>query len=141
MMSVHLASLTLARERDMHLERGTLNVGNIVISWDAAATPTDPNVEADYPAADTRTSTVKAFIHYVSVKAAQSQWTMFQSGDVIVTFDPGTLDLTGKRKVTFTLPDGLLYTQQLTDREPVEFWSVFVGGETLTKTLLLRRKQ
>jgi hypothetical protein len=47
--------------------------------------------------------------------------------------------LATRRDLKFELPDGILYTQQATDRDPVELWSTSVGGTPLTKTLLLRR--
>lgn len=140
MMLAHLAGTCLKRELRTHLDRGTMNAGDVLIAWNAAPPPRDANMESDYVAPDLRTASLRALIHVVSVKAATSSWTMFQEGDAIVTFDAGHLDLSTKREVTFTLPDGHLYTQRVTDRDPAEFWSTFVGGNTLTKTLLLRRK-
>jgi hypothetical protein len=140
MMLAHLAGHHLTLELRTHLERGTMNSGDVLIAWNAAAEPGNPNVESSYAPPILRTAVLAALIHIVSVKASASTWTMFQEGDAIVTFDAEHLDLSDKREVTFTLPDGHLYTQQVTDRDPVEFWSTFVGGRTLTKTLHLRRK-
>lgn len=138
MMLAHLAGPMLQRELRTHLAAGTMNTGDVVIRWNAVAAPADANVEADYGAASYQTATVPALVFFVSAQSALSGWTQYAEGDAIVTFDPADLELTGKREVTFTLPDGKRYAQKDTDRDPVEFWSTFVGGERLTTTLLLR---
>lgn len=139
MMLAHLAPACFQRELRTHLARGTMNAGDVVMTWNAAPPPADVNVPSDYAPEDLRSVVLRALIHVVSVNAAQSHYTMFEQGDAIVTFDGEHLDLQHRRGVTFLLPDGHLYTQKSSDRDPVEFWSVFVGGRPLSRTLLLRR--
>jgi hypothetical protein len=140
MMAMHLARRKLQRFLDGMREHHAMNTGDVSIYWDASAAPADVNVEADYAQTDRQSATIRgALIHHVSAKAAASNYTTFEAGDVLVTFDAATLDFTGKRNISFQLPDGNIYVQADTGKDPVELWSVFVGGSALTKTLHLRR--
>lgn len=140
MMSLHKLPLVFGRHRDRLLEKGQTNVGDIVLHWNAASAPLDPNLESDLPAAVPLDETVRGFIHYVSVRTTERVYAEIRSGDVIVTFNP-TVTIEGREGLYFVLPDGLTYVQAAEGKEVMEYWDVFVGGAPLTKTLLLRLKQ
>jgi len=142
MMSLHTLSQRFSRHRDSLLERGRMNVGDIVLHWDAAPAPTDPNVEASYADPQPQSETLRAFIYFVSARSTERQFAEIRAGDAIVSFHPSAeLADTARPGLYFVLPDGLTYVQASAGKEVVQFWDVFVGGETLTRTLLLRLKQ
>ena len=137
MMSLHRLPQRLGRDLAGVFAGGKLNSGTVLMHWNSAAEPEDPNVEGDYPALAVTSRRLTALIHYVSVRSGERGFGEFQAGDAIITFAV-PMGLEGKRGVSFTLPDGRDYVQQAVGKKVVEFWDTFVGGVPLTTTLLLR---
>lgn len=138
-LSLHTLPTVMARHLGGILEAKAMNTGDIELRWNSAALPADPNLEAQAVAPVRQTATVRALIHYVSVRTAMRGLTEFKAGDAIVTFD-GDLNLAGRQGLTFGMPDGAEYVQAATGKDVAEFWDVIVGGTRLSVTLLLRAK-
>lgn len=136
-MSMHTLPLVMARHLGGILEKGHLNTADVVLRWNAAAPPSDPNLEAQAIAPVPLELTVKALVHYISVRTALRGLMEYQVGDAIVTFD-GDIDLVGKEGLTFGMPDGRQYVQAGVGKDVAEFWDVIVGGTRLSVTVLLR---
>ncbi len=140
MMFLHTLGQRISRDLGAMIAGRNLNTGDVVFHWDAAPGPTDRNVEASYSAASPQAETKQGLIHWVSVRSvAQGAFSEFQAGDAIVTFTADVV-IAGKRGLYFTLPDGNDYVQANVGKKVIEFWDVYVGGEALSITLLLRRK-
>lgn len=138
-MILHRLPQLVRRHMGLLIQQGLLNTGPIILRWNSAAAPADRNLEATYVVPVPQQETVTAFIHWVSQRAVERGFTDFKAGDAIVTFE-STAELDGRRDLVFEFPDGGIYVQQATGKSVVQFWDVFIGGETLTRTLLLRLK-
>src|SRR4051812_45445151 len=109
MLSLHTFGPNFQRRLGQLTQGNLLNAGPGVLRWNAAAAPTDRNVEADYAEPDEVETTVQALIHYVSMRTVERGFAEMQAGDAIVTFD-STQDLT-QAGLAFVLPDGKTYVQ------------------------------
>jgi hypothetical protein len=138
MMSLHTLPSTFARHLGAITEGRLLNAGDVILRWNTAELPSDPNLEATYAAPVAATATIPALIHYVSARAIERNFTEFRAGDAIISFEPSVnLELPG---LVFELPDGQIYVQASSGKQVVEFWDVVLGGVPMTRTLLLRLK-
>lgn len=138
MMFLHRLPQRFARDLARIVEQRALNAGDVVMRWNAAAAPADKNVESSYPTPVPMTETVGALIHWVSQRAVERGFTEFKAGDAIVSFEQ-EVDL-DRRDLVFELPDGQTYVQSTVGKAVAQFWDVVIGGEPLTRTLLLRLK-
>lgn len=138
MMSLHRLPERFQRQLSRIVDNKLLNAGEIILRWNVADAPTDRNLEATYVAADLMQLTFNALIHWISQRTIERGFTEFKAGDAIITFDPD-VDLT-KRDLVFVLPDGRTYVQASAGKDLIEFWDVVLGGQPMTRTLLLRLK-
>lgn len=139
MMSLHRFPRRFQRDLGGLVQNKQLNVSDLILRWNSGTPAGDRNLEASYAAAVPAELTVSAFIHWVSMRAIERGFTDFKAGDVIVTFE-ADVSLDDKRDLVFVFPDEQVYVQQSTGKTIVQFWDVFIGGEPLTRTLLLRLK-
>lgn len=138
-MLLHRLPQIIRRHLGALVQEGLLNTGDIVLRWNASAAPADRNLEATYAPPTPAELTVKAFIHWVSVRAVERGFTDFKAGDAIVTFE-SDVELDNKRDLRFEMPGGEIYVQASAGKSVAQFWDVYIGGEMLTRTLLLRLK-
>lgn len=111
----------------------------ITASYDIADAPDDPNVQADYPAAEPTAKDYCALIHYVNMRSSVRQWLNVEVGDVIAGFLPEhAAELALLKGVTFLLPDGKTYQQSDAGGKLQQYWDLHTGGNPIIVQFLLR---
>lgn len=116
-----------------------LDAACIKATYETAAEPADPNIQADYPASAPATKDYHAFVHFVAIRSSLRQWMQVQTGDAIVGMLPAdAAEVAALKGVTFLLPDGKTYQQAEAGGDLRELWEVHVGGSPLLVSFLMR---
>lgn len=139
MISLHTLPDRFARHLSAIIDNKLLNAGQVILRWNTQAGPTDRNLEQTYPEPVETSLPVNALIHFISERTIDRGFTSFKAGDAIITFD-ADVDLTQRDLVFLLPPDGAVYVQASAGKDVMQFWDVVIGGNPLTRTLLLRLK-
>lgn len=139
MMSLHTLETRLTRFIGELIEKKLLNAGPIVMKYVTRTLPVnyDANDESTYPVETPHADTLGGFIHIVSARTTQRQFTEIKTGDAIVTFE-ATVDFSGKEQITFEF-NGDTWVQQAAGKEVSQYWDLVLGGNLISQTLLLRK--
>jgi hypothetical protein len=138
MMSAHLLEYRLKRVIGDLIERRLLNAETIKLHYVdklAGTAGYDRNDEDTYPAREQKTVELGAFVHIVSVRTTQRQFTELRTGDAIVTFE-GDVDFSDKDELRFEFRGGV-WVQQAVGKDLALYWDA-IAGEPITKTIVLR---
>ena len=127
----------LARQRANRQNNGTCITLNWTVTTGGTVDPVTQSIVGG--TVSPRSQLTKGFVHTVQIATSQvKQFNEYENGDLILDFDPA-LVIDGLENLTFTLPDGTVWTAKQVGDRPGHTWDAMAQGQPIYRSVLVRK--